>query len=382
MNRQARIQGHQDSPVVTPFVSGVLQRKCACGNHTVAREQCTECANKKDAPQRYPSNQSEPTEAPAVVHDVLRSPGQPLGAETRAFMETRFGKDFSQVRVHADARAAESAQAVNAVAYTVGRDVVFGAGQYAAGTDMGNQLLAHELTHTLQQDSGTTGHLQISSPTAPHEEEANRVASTIKDSGLAGRFSPAVRTGQQLHRQMIPVQDSPVPLAGPYTGYKPFPASPPVPAPPVQTKKAPAPIKPSECEEFPGGSTDCEVDETGTPTGKVTHRIDETNPCTRPCVEQHEAIHVKQMKTFCPELRDCYLAADKGKRPVSECFKMAIFGSKERECEAYKVSVPCVERRLKDAKECQSKENKEYGTRKLASEKCFRSKSCSSPGGK
>src|SRR5512134_3274935 len=89
--------------------------------------------------------------APPVVHEVLHSPGQPLDAATRAFMEPRFGVDFGGVRVHADARAAESARAVNALAYTVGRSVVFGAGQYAPSTAQGQRLLAHELVHTLQQ---------------------------------------------------------------------------------------------------------------------------------------------------------------------------------------------------------------------------------------
>jgi hypothetical protein len=149
----------------------------------------------------------------------------------------------------------------------------------------------------------------------------------------------------------------------------------------LKPMNAPAIREREKCEEFPGGSTDCEVDEkTGTPTGKVTRHIDETNRCTRPCVEQHEAVHVKQFKTFCPQLRDCYRAADKGKRPVEDCVKMAIFGTKERECEAYKVSVPCVENRLKNAKECQSKENKDYGIRKLASEKCFRNNNCGGSG--
>ena len=69
----------------------------------------------------------------------------------RAVMEPRFGHDFSQVRVHTGGRAAESAQAVNALAYTVGQDVVFGAGQYAPEMGTGKQLLAHELTHVLQQ---------------------------------------------------------------------------------------------------------------------------------------------------------------------------------------------------------------------------------------
>jgi len=64
--------------------------------------------------------------APPIVHDVLRSPGRPLDPSTRQFMESRFGHDFSRVRVHADGKAAASAQAVNARAYTVGRDVVFG----------------------------------------------------------------------------------------------------------------------------------------------------------------------------------------------------------------------------------------------------------------
>jgi hypothetical protein len=65
-----------------------------------------------------------------------------------------------------------------------------------------------------------------------------------------------------------------------------------------------------------------------------------------------------------------------------ECVKMAIFGMKERECAAYKVSAPCVENQLKKARKCKSKENQDYGTRKLASEKCFRDKNCADSGGK
>lgn len=97
-----------------------------------------------------PVTQSQ--DVPPIVHEVLRSSGQPLDASTRAFMEPRFGHDFSRVRVHTDARAAESAREVNALAYTVGRDVVFGKGQYALATGAGKQLLAHELVHTIQQD--------------------------------------------------------------------------------------------------------------------------------------------------------------------------------------------------------------------------------------
>ena len=96
-----------------------------------------------------------PVHAPPLVHDVLHSSAQPLDASTRSMMEPRFGQDFSQVRVHTDSRAAESAQAVNALAYTVGRDIVFGAGQYAPQSSPGRNLLAHELTHVVQQSQGS-----------------------------------------------------------------------------------------------------------------------------------------------------------------------------------------------------------------------------------
>ena len=89
--------------------------------------------------------------APPIVHDVLRSPGQPLDTAARAFMEPRFGHDFSRVRIHTDARAAESAAAINARAYTVGRDIVFAPGRYEPASTAGGKLLAHELTHVVQQ---------------------------------------------------------------------------------------------------------------------------------------------------------------------------------------------------------------------------------------
>jgi hypothetical protein len=83
----------------------------------------------------------------------LNGGGQPLSEDSRAFFEPRFGHDFSQVRVHTDAKAAESAKAVNALAFTVGRDVVFGEGRYAPEKSGGRKLLAHELTHTIQQEA-------------------------------------------------------------------------------------------------------------------------------------------------------------------------------------------------------------------------------------
>ena len=90
-------------------------------------------------------------EATPMVHRVLAAPGEPLNAATREFFSSRFGHDFANVRVHADAGAAESARSVHALAYTVGNDVVFGTGQYAPGSRAGQQLLAHELAHVVQQ---------------------------------------------------------------------------------------------------------------------------------------------------------------------------------------------------------------------------------------
>jgi hypothetical protein len=100
---------------------------------------------------RAQTGDPEQSAAPPVVHDVLRSPGKPLDPATRDFMEPLIGHDLSQVRVHADQKAADSARELNALAYTAGRDVVFGAGQYTPGSSEGRKLLAHELTHVVQQ---------------------------------------------------------------------------------------------------------------------------------------------------------------------------------------------------------------------------------------
>ncbi|GAA2758887.1 DUF4157 domain-containing protein [Actinopolymorpha rutila] len=93
----------------------------------------------------------EPTEVPSSVTDEIRAPGRPLDGEVRQDMERRLGHDFSRVRIHDGGSAQRSAYDVGAHAYTVGRDIVFGAGQYAPGTDRGRRLIAHELAHTIDQ---------------------------------------------------------------------------------------------------------------------------------------------------------------------------------------------------------------------------------------
>ncbi|HBB87627.1 MAG TPA: hypothetical protein DC047_08445 [Blastocatellia bacterium] len=163
----------------------LLQRKCDCGNHAMSGS-CDDCAKKKGTLQRKSSSGFESSAAPSIVHEVLRSNGQPLDTATRGFMEPRFGHDFSQVRVHTDEKAADSARAVDSLAYTVGRNIVFAAGQYRPATAAGRRLVGHELTHVVQQ--GRTGatnlsssRLEIDNPRDTAEQEAESVASRLTD---------------------------------------------------------------------------------------------------------------------------------------------------------------------------------------------------------
>lgn len=198
----SRKSGQTPSPL--PPVRGVLQRKCACGNHTVAGGECKECAKKSMNLQRKPTNQNEVGEIPPIVQEVLRSPGQLLDAETRALAEPRFGHDFSQVRLHTDVKAAESARAVNALAYTVGRDVVFGEGQYAPTTSEGRQLMAHELTHVAQQSNTSNIQLQTMGGSDALEAEADHSASLID-----AETSPSMQTSAPLHASGTRLQMKP-----------------------------------------------------------------------------------------------------------------------------------------------------------------------------
>jgi hypothetical protein len=153
----------------------LLRRKCACGGSSDG--ECEAC--KKDRLQRSALDADSVTSVPPIVHDVLRAPGAPLDAATRAVMEPHFGHDFGKVRVHADAAAAESARAVHAAAYAVGRDVVFASGQYAPGTRAGQRLMAHELAHVVQQRSEGSGSLAMGPVDDPAEREAARAADSF-----------------------------------------------------------------------------------------------------------------------------------------------------------------------------------------------------------
>src|SRR6266516_5474528 len=171
----------------TPVRSGLLQRTHFFARHTSGEEDCTSSSKKREGTlQRAAVNAASTPAVPSIVHDVLNSPGQPLDASTRAFMEPRFGHDFSGVRVHTDARAAESAKSVNALAYTVGRDVVFGSNQYRPEMTAGKRLLAHELTHVVQQSGipfSTGTAMKVGAPGDSYEREADLHASSIVREG-------------------------------------------------------------------------------------------------------------------------------------------------------------------------------------------------------
>lgn len=194
MTKTGKTRASTHTPVASPW----LQRQCACGcgSSATASDRCKEDASTV-APQRKlaigASNDALEQEAEQVAHQVLAAPGQPhagavvpriqrfsgsasqgaaaaptsvdtalaspghaLEPALRQDMEQRFGHDFTRVRVHADAAADTSARDVNALAYTVGQDMVFGSGQYAPGTATGRHLIAHELTHVVQQ-TGSSG---------------------------------------------------------------------------------------------------------------------------------------------------------------------------------------------------------------------------------
>jgi hypothetical protein len=169
----------QNVPTHNNTITTILQRKCACGQHASASGECAECHRKRQSLQRHALNRVEVTTVPSSVGEVLRSSGRPLGPATRAFMEPLFGHDFSRVRIHTDAQAAESARALNALAYTVGRDVVFGAEQYKPQARAARRLLAHELAHVVQQQ-GRSGwsqpRLQVGSTNDAYERQADNIA--------------------------------------------------------------------------------------------------------------------------------------------------------------------------------------------------------------
>jgi len=172
--------------------------------------------------QRKAADQAGGREAPPIVHEELRAPGQPLDAPTRAFMEARLGHNFGQVRVHMGARAAESAGAIHALAFTVGHHIVLGQQQTLSNAHEARQVLAHELVHVVQQSRSPwrARQLRLGDPADAQEQEAGAVAGSIlgprkgaagvraaAEPGVIQRFSQTehVRIGETAYRKAFTV---------------------------------------------------------------------------------------------------------------------------------------------------------------------------------
>jgi hypothetical protein len=173
-------------------IGAAVQPKCACGGAGEHEERKEEQTVRRKAAGAAPRASVPPT-----VHEVLRSPGRPLDQATRGFMEPRFGHDFSRVRIHADAEAAQSAAQIHAKAYTVGNHVAFAGGRFAPSTPEGGKLLAHELAHVVQQDGAA-----VAVQRSPDEDDES-------DSGSKSHVPPDVAVTDQvqgdklIHRERL-----------------------------------------------------------------------------------------------------------------------------------------------------------------------------------
>ena len=177
-----------------------LQRKCDCGQHTISQTHCDSC-RKGRLLQRSATDKSEVHEVPPVVNEVLQSSGQPLDSTTRNYFEQRFRHDFSRVRVHTDQRAAESAAALGARAFTSNESVVFADQHYRPETHEGRHLLAHELAHVVQQENSST--LNFNSPVSsshdPSETAADSAANHVM-SNAAHTANPSAQPQAAIQR--------------------------------------------------------------------------------------------------------------------------------------------------------------------------------------
>ncbi|BAV06588.1 protein of unknown function [Filimonas lacunae] len=187
-------------PSVAPVIESKVIQKCGCEHKSAEGGECDSCKKKKEGQiQRAATDERTQPEIPGIVQEVLQSKGEPLDTSIRHFMEPRFGHDFSRVRVHADTRAGQSAQAINALAYTSGEHIVFAPGRYQGGDSAGRQLIAHELTHTIQQQRMQhTGPLRIDDAHSAYEQQAHQTAAQVATGGnrqVTGAIAP-VATAQ------------------------------------------------------------------------------------------------------------------------------------------------------------------------------------------
>lgn len=166
-------------------------QRCACGGQASLGPACAEC-QRQHSLQRSAAGPAGTT-APPIVNDVVAQTGAPLLSGLRKSMSSRLGADFTGVRLHTNDRAAASAGALNAEAYSVGPHIVFGAGRYAPGAAAGQRLLAHELAHVVQQGGRAPAAgqpLQVALADSPLEDAADRAAASVAQAGRGGGIPP------------------------------------------------------------------------------------------------------------------------------------------------------------------------------------------------
>lgn len=187
-------------PTINAAARSFLQRQCSCGGSGGAEGKCDEC-EKKDMLLSRKSNGYGPSSfSPSAIREVLRSGGRPLENNVRAAMEPRFGHDFSRVRVHTDTRASESARSVNAVAYAVDEHIVFQSGHYDPSSVSGRSLLAHELTHVVQNRRSGSSDNRASGVSRP-DDPAEREASAVTQQVMGGESAQVSQSSQAaVHR--------------------------------------------------------------------------------------------------------------------------------------------------------------------------------------
>jgi hypothetical protein len=182
---------------VMQMPESTIQRTCsACAS---GASTCSECESKDEALVQRKTDRSSDG-AGSVPDNFVRSlgPGQPLDSATRAFLEPRFGRDFSDVRVHVGSPAADLAREIHARAFTAGPNIVFGSNQYRLNSRAGQRLLAHELTHTLQQREGGFSMIQgdfesdfAGKQSAPVTPNSQPPAGTVRVQAYATQTMPA-----------------------------------------------------------------------------------------------------------------------------------------------------------------------------------------------
>lgn len=175
------------APLAVHGEASLLHLQRTAGNASVVQMLAEEGAQEQEA---------------SPVHDVIgKGGGAALDESTRSSMESRFGQDFGDVRVHTDAQASASAEAVGANAYTVGSDVVFRSGHFDAASPTGQRTIAHELSHVVQQRSGPVdgtdapGGIRLSDPGDRFERAADATANDVMNSSSSSSSSSNASAG-------------------------------------------------------------------------------------------------------------------------------------------------------------------------------------------